>query len=668
MSSLIGKDIHGYHVLSEIGRGAMGVVYKAKEIHLGRTVALKMMEASISENESFLKKFRNEAKAQALSENPNIVKIHAFLDTEYGFLIVMEYVDGMTLAEEIFKRGPIPFNRSISIVKQILNAIDHAHKKAGIIHCDIKPRNILITEQDQVKMMDFGLAQFRDSSDQTRTRTRAGTLCYMSPEQASKGLGAVDERSDIYSIGMTIYEMLAGRTPFEKDCSEYDILDKTIHGNIPPPTKYNPNIPKTLSDIVMKAIHKDPDKRYQSAHEMLDHVNYFMEKQQTKYDADKARDTQIITTVKRSEIEAWMRRIMIVLFLLFITVIVILSKPFICTYLSIPFICKTGELEAPVLVSPLNNDILEDRNPIFDWSDIQGAEKYDIQVARDSDFNLLEIKTTVDESKYQTIRNLKEGTYYWRVRSRDGNNTSKWNNLVQVFTISKLPLMNFGKLKVTSNPAGAKVYLNNQAFGIAPKTIDSLIPGQYSVRLIKHGYSTWTGDPIEIEAGSTAEISATLMPLATAKLILDCYPEGVIYLNGHPIQNNTEKILQNGNHTVTFTNSAIKEEEYNSKTISIDLSPGVNKKLTCYFEFYVSVQTLDEFNQFTWAMVNIDGRDIDNTPFGKEKCPPLPAGKHIISVHRSGFRSIEGNKILHLYPTIRQDSTVINLIFHLKSE
>jgi len=266
-SLVIGKVIDINYKISEIlGRGGMGVVYKAHDMTLDRDVALKMMDARLAADGSFLRRFQAEAKALAKLQNPNIVTIHALRESELGFCIVMEFVKGMTLADVIKQTGPLPFGRALHIFRQILTAVGHAHRE-GIIHRDIKPSNIMLAEGDFVKVTDFGLAKIQQSSTGTVTVGTGGTLFYMSPEQL-KGLANVDHRGDIYSIGMALYESVTGTLPFRDTDSDFAIREAIVKGSILPPDKIKPDLPKELVKVITKAIDTDLGKRFQSATEM----------------------------------------------------------------------------------------------------------------------------------------------------------------------------------------------------------------------------------------------------------------------------------------------------------------------------------------------------------------------------------------------------------------
>jgi eukaryotic-like serine/threonine-protein kinase len=274
----------------------MGIVYRAKDTTLDRDVALKMMDAGLARDESFLKRFQSEAKALARLQNPNIVSIFALRETEIGFCIVMEFVEGNTLADRIRDGGTMPFSKAFPIFKQLLTALDHAHK-LGIIHRDIKPSNVMLTSTDVVKVTDFGLAKIQQVSSATMTLGTGGTLYYMSPEQI-RGLSHVDHRGDIYSLGMTLYETLTGKVPFSDSETDFSIRQAIVEGKIPSPDKMNSDLPRDLIKVIMKSIEKDPEKRYQSAADMLDALEQVAQKAKQKKGAPARREPVVRTQGK----------------------------------------------------------------------------------------------------------------------------------------------------------------------------------------------------------------------------------------------------------------------------------------------------------------------------------------------------------------------------------
>lgn len=273
MESLIGKTIDKYHILEKLGEGGMGIVYRAKDIILERDVALKIISPEIFRNTDLSKRFLREAKSLAKIDHPNIVMVYDFRQSEIGSFIVMQYVEGITLADLIYEKKVISWQEALPIIKQILSAIGHAHGK-GVFHRDLKPRNILLTPTHQVKVTDFGLAKIKQDTELTVTVFKAGTLCYMSPEHV-RGLKNVNHLSDIYAVGIMLYELLSGQKPLGDIDSDYEIEQRIIQGKIPSPIKYNPSIPLPLVKIILKAIQKNPSKRFQSADEMLYELNKF---------------------------------------------------------------------------------------------------------------------------------------------------------------------------------------------------------------------------------------------------------------------------------------------------------------------------------------------------------------------------------------------------------
>ncbi|MBR6051380.1 MAG: protein kinase [Clostridia bacterium] len=268
-----GKVLDGrYRLEQPVGSGGMAVVFAAIDTMTGRRVAVKMLRESAAEDPQTLRRFINESRAVAMFNHNNIVKIFDISVDGPLKYIVMEYVDGMTLLDYMEFKKPIDWRDAVIYVDQVLRALDHAHMK-GVIHRDIKPQNIMLLEGGYVKVMDFGIAKILDAKDQTlNTNAAIGTVYYISPEQARNK--KVDCRTDIYSLGCMLYEMVTGERPFKAE-TQVDVVLKQINEQPVPPSQINPKVPLGLEQIILCAMQKNPADRYQSASQMLRHIRQF---------------------------------------------------------------------------------------------------------------------------------------------------------------------------------------------------------------------------------------------------------------------------------------------------------------------------------------------------------------------------------------------------------
>lgn len=272
MDNMIGRRLDGrYELLELIGTGGMADIYKAKDITEDRIVAVKILKNEFAGSEDFLRRFRNESKAIALLSHPNIVKIYDVGFNEQIQFIVMEYIDGISLAEYIKLQGVLKWKDAVYFTVQILRALQHAHDR-GIVHRDIKSQNVMMLPDGTIKVMDFGIARFNRETDKTLSEKAIGSVHYISPEQARGEM--TDEKSDIYSVGVMLYEMLTGQKPFD---GETPVAIALQHMQTPPkpPREINSSIPEGLEEITLKAMQKEPSMRYQTAGEMINDIEEF---------------------------------------------------------------------------------------------------------------------------------------------------------------------------------------------------------------------------------------------------------------------------------------------------------------------------------------------------------------------------------------------------------
>ncbi|HAS42819.1 MAG TPA: hypothetical protein DCS93_20225 [Microscillaceae bacterium] len=263
---MIGAQVLNYRIDSKIGEGGMGSVYLASHLQMRRKAAIKALHPNLVNNAQIRERFRNEAEAMASLKHPNIIDLYDFLETNQGLFLIMEYVDGNQLDDYIRSvTGPLPETRAIELFSKALDGFAYAHDR-GIIHRDIKPSNLMIGSEGQVKILDFGIAKILNGANKglTRTGSKMGTVLYMSPEQV-KGQ-SVDRRSDIYSMGVTLFQILTGRPPYdEKTATEYEVYTQIVNSPLPRLRQFNPNVSERIQAVVDKATAKEPSARFQNA-------------------------------------------------------------------------------------------------------------------------------------------------------------------------------------------------------------------------------------------------------------------------------------------------------------------------------------------------------------------------------------------------------------------
>ncbi|MCL1804220.1 MAG: protein kinase, partial [Eubacteriaceae bacterium] len=272
--TMIGKVLEDkYEIIELVGQGGMAMVYKAKDIRLNRFVAIKVLKSEFMENEGFLKKFLREAQSDAKLTHPNIVSVFD-VGSEGGiYFIVMEFIDGSTLKAYIKSKKSLSAYETAEMALPIANALAHAHQN-NIIHRDIKPHNILLTSTKTPKVADFGIARAITSSTVTATDEALGSVHYISPEQARGGF--LDARSDLYSLGILMYEMLTGELPYDAD-TPVAVALKHVQNKVPDPSFVNQNIPPNMAQIVLNLTRRKADDRYQNANELISDLRAFLD-------------------------------------------------------------------------------------------------------------------------------------------------------------------------------------------------------------------------------------------------------------------------------------------------------------------------------------------------------------------------------------------------------
>ena len=372
MDKYIGKVLDGrYEILEEVGNGGMAVVYKAKDFDTGAIVAVKILREEYLDNEEFCRRFRNESRAIALLNHPNIVKIFDVCNSPSLQYIVMEYIDGISLKDYIEQQRVVRVKEAVHFTTQILRALMHAHSK-GIVHRDIKPQNIMLLPNGRIKVTDFGIARLLTSQTSTITDKAIGSVHYIAPEQAR---GAVtDARADLYSVGVMLYEMLTGKLPFDAN-SAVSVAVMQLQADPKMPRQINPNIPVGLEEITIQAMQKDPNSRYQSAAEMLQDIENFKLNPGIKFNykyivEDTPRYRKPAQTSKKTESEDEYKSPVIPVLTGIATAFVLVAVVFVIIFIDASGILKKNtseQVKLPNFVGQVYNEILESQKYDFEF-------------------------------------------------------------------------------------------------------------------------------------------------------------------------------------------------------------------------------------------------------------------------------------------------------------
>jgi len=578
ISTMIGSIINNkYRIEEELGRGGMGIVYRAYDTLLNRTVALKIMNPELVQRQNLLQRFLGEAQILVKLSHPHIVKVYDLQVMAPGFFIVMEYVEGLTLTEKIKPSARIPYQEALPIFKQTLQAIAYAHQ-AGVLHRDIKPSNIMLTPNNGVKVMDFGLAKNPQEVDLTQSQDVFGTPAYMSPEQI-KGLKKADRRSDIYALGMTFYEILTGRWPFPAQENFFTLIQVIINDEFPSPTRFNPTVPKALARIVMKALEKEPEQRFQTAEEMLAAI---VQLEREPITLQPSTVPAPVPPPNGSKIRVW--QILVAAALLLVVALGVykfLGNSSLPSQSALPRLTHSPlmmELAGITETSTLQQKLVEYRRAM------------QIAVGKEDDFESLEgcYVFVCDEQRVLGVFQLK-GNIYYAVNSITSyadlpkQFSGKMAIWVQDYRVNlDLPQKN-GKLSVLARPFGS-IYINGDIKRKDTNTryTTDLPVGPQRVRVVHPILGLWE-KTVNIEADKTHEIQIDFNK--KVKLVVTSFDEsrttslwGEIYVDGKPTGYTTpsQLTLRVGKHTIE-----VRREGYIlvGKPITISLEEDVNEPL-----------------------------------------------------------------------------------------
>ncbi len=543
-SSFIGKVLDNYRILERLGVGGMGVVFKAIHIKLDKIFAIKIIAPGLAMNEHFIKRFQTEAKSLAKFEDPNIVRIYDLRTADDQWFIVMEYVEGTTLTEKILKDGAFQWVEALRIIKQVLSAVGHAHE-AGIIHRDIKPNNIMLNDKGFVKITDFGLAKDQTQNTNTITVTSGGTLFYMSPEHV-KGSSFIDARSDLYSVGMTLYEMLTGIVPFQNLKSDFEIRESIVRKEFDKPRSIKPTIPAKLEMIVMRSISKNPDDRYQTADAMRKAISDFeaeMKVSETKPEQNRMQTKDpVLKPVKPVKISAvpspakspepahkmkkypYLKIAGAFVVLAAITLIIFRSGIFsdsLSSDIRIPTVKTLSRLtiaSTPAAAWIILSGDTIGQTPLTEHT--LPAGQYSLKISKDQ-------HSSVD-TIISLAENINLGLAFTLHAPEKEQPSVQEAPIAPVKQVAASPSP--AEVPIHSDPSGSELWLNGTFKGKTPLHLSKITPGTYRIEIRQKGYEPYQRD-ICLAAGKNQKIIAQLSPFTGGLSVTKDPPSAKIYIN-----------------------------------------------------------------------------------------------------------------------------------------
>ena len=616
-----------YKIIDKIGVGGSSTVYLARDLKTNEVVAIKILHPNYAQDKKFVQRFIREIKIIMNLKHPNILKLY-----DYGFVddipyYVTEYVQGKTLKDILKEKGRLSINEAKKIILDILNVLSYVHKNGIVAHRDIKPGNIMIDKEGNVKLMDFGIAKIEGSS--LTQETSFYTPLYASPEQI-KG-EKVDIRSDIYSLGATFYEMIVGKPPFTGK-SALNITMKQLQEKPEPISKYVPEIDKNFEDIILKMLEKNPNDRFQTPEEVINSLQTGFIDVKPKIEKDK----EIIKTVKQPSLSKTNKDIYIALSTIG-AIIVIAILIFALTtpkenINNFAFLTITSNpTSAEVYIDNLNNFI-----------GYTGLSDYKIKSGK--------VKIIIKKDGFEDLED--------EINLNPGEIKSLAYNLI--------PKSKYGFVNISTEPSGATIYLNDtQLDSLSPIENYRLQVGKYSYKIEKDGYEPSTGnfeiknegEPVNLKISLSKKTQTPVQPIKK---------EGTLTITSEPPGatvkiNNVEKGLTplEINLPPGSYNLKIEKEDYLPRPDSIVLKE--NSKVEKNYTLHPIPKTsyLTVYSYPTEAQVLLNGKFIGNTPITNYK---IEKGEYILEVKKEGYREYRTKFTVEYGQTKRfSDSDIIKL-------
>ena len=659
---LIGKTLGNYQIIEEIGRGGMGIVYKALQVSLNRIVALKVLPRQYTNDPEFLARFGREARSAASLNHPNIIQIYDIDNKQGVHYFVMEYIEGTNLMTLIEKEGALPLEQAVDITWDICKALDFAHKN-GVVHRDIKPHNIMITDQGATKVFDFGIARAADSAGLTSTGANIGTPQYMSPEQARGEMG-VDGRADLYSLGIVFYEMLVGRVPFD-GTTAVGTMYRHVNEAPDPPSSLNPEVPPEIDAIVMKALTKEPDERYQTGREMI----------QSLYDAKKKLELSVTRT---PESEAVVKKknkaipLVLGIFLILLLaagaayklgffsstydLLISTDVPDVSVYKdgrllgSTPFKMEDGSLKPGRHILLLSKEGYADT--VLDLSFMRG-EIIEHEVSMPERFGYLTMileppdqMIFIDKAERAPPRSdqyrLSPGVHIasfhregYQSRTDTVEITADIDDTLRI-SLDILPAI----VSIQSNPLGADVFVDDEKLESVTPLTEEIVPGNRIIRVEKSGYAS-VDTMLSLQPGMSSDITFTLVEKeetpAFGSLRVKTTPWGAtVYLDGRE-RGTSESGLVFRNLPPKKYTVKLEHDEYpvyeGIVQVTANTEAVIEHDFTATGSVFISCKDAAITDRAVFGTIFIDGQDEGLPPLVKD----LVIGTHTVEVRADGY-------------------------------
>ncbi|WP_103026505.1 serine/threonine-protein kinase [Salinibacter altiplanensis] len=603
-----GDILDGYRLEAVIGRGGMGTVYRATDQALEKTVALKVIAPHLADDDTFVRRFREEAKALARLDADGIVDVYTLRETGEALFFVMEHVEGPSLETMLRRRGRLEPPQALSLLRQVLTAVGHAHA-SGVLHRDLKPSNILIDTDGQAVITDFGLAKILASdADLTATHDQLGTVAYMSPEQV-KGLQNVDAASDLFTVGLVAYEVLTGRLPFDRSESDFVVQRAIVDASFPPPSTYAPAVPPAVEQVVLDLLSKGPAARPPDAQATL-----------ARLPAPQTADEEPLLTPDApaspdAAFTSWQWAGLAVG-----TLLVLMG-----TYAGVRATLGLPVLSAAGPAPPgTTRTAADDAGPFSGEAEEPPAEASSPAAASSDD-------EAPSEEPDPSADALSEGEPPPPAPSGDTSGATSPEASAPNDEPSSSPEPATGTVTIRSDPDGATARLDGQTVGRTPLTVNDLAPGTYRLLLDRDDHRAQE-TTVSVAGNDTAVVSSTLLP-RPAVVRLGARPDGEVRIDGAPRSPGADGLvvdsLSPGPHQVTVTSSLGRW------AMEVTLDPGETYERTVDFtervESAVTARAPDG-PPLPNATVTVDGDTVGYTP----QRLTLRVGERVIRVAKEG--------------------------------